>query len=263
MKSKNLLILAIVFGLLFLIPGILAATTLNNPAAGTNHTGTLAFNCTTTLADITYALNASLWYSSTGGAVDTMLVSVTNTSTNQTHFYSGSIDISSLTEASTYNMTCIVANASTTSQSSGNTGITIDNTAPTVLLNVPASSQSFNRPIDYMCTYTDSIDSSPTVTFNVSHPSGDDTSTTTLTASSSDFLQFTDTDYAGDYVFSCYVVDYTGNAAKKTATVSVDELGRLIDAGGEKTISNGGNKSSLVWIIAIIAILILISRRNR
>jgi len=133
--------------------------------------------------------------------------------------------------------------------------LTIDNTAPVVSLTVQydGATQSYDGTLNYNCQLSDAIDSTLTTqSFLVVHPSGDTPSSTTLTRSSDDNLQFTDTDYAGDYVFTCSATDAASNTATSTATVTVGELGRInrID-----NTSSSGNSNK--WIYIALGIVVL------
>lgn len=136
---------------------------------------------------------------------------------------------------------------------SSNDGITFDSTDPNIGLFVDLDSeyQSFGRGIEYKCTTGDDIDGSPTESFSIAHPSGDDTSSTTLVTQSVKQL-FVDTDYPGDFVFTCTSTDYTGNSASDTATVTIDELGNAKLVKG-----NGNSNSNSMWIWVIIVLLVV------
>jgi len=157
---------------------------------------------------------------------------------------------------------CTIGNATDSTNTGFNTNITFDITAPTVTLTVPLSSQSYGRPIDYMCTYSDTIDGSPTTSFNVSHPSDDPSNlvSTSLTIGSSDFLQFIDTDWEGDFTFACYARDYVGNIGSKTSTTSIGPLGRVIRTGGD--LGSGFSGQNLLLIVVAMAVIYFISQRK-
>lgn len=255
MNRKILLIFA-VFALTFLVlPAVSAATTLNNPESGTNQSTTMVVNCTTAIED---ALNVTIFYNASGGTTYLGLTDITNTTDGQTEFYDSATDISGLTDATTYNFSCTAANASLTESSAGVTIVTIDNTDPSVSLNVilGGDHQDYGREIEYTCTTSDAIDSSETTSFSVTHPSGDTTSSTSLTADGSSH-KFKDTDYSGEYVFTCSATDDAGNTASSSSTVTVDELGRAIK------VSKSNNYNMLLRIGVIIAIIVFASFYNK
>lgn len=253
MKAQKIFSLGILLALsMFVLPLATAATTIVSPVSVGNYTGTALVNVTTALGE---ARNATCFYDSAGGVVfanstDTQLVSIANDTDDQLIF-DETVTISSLTDTATYNITCLVANLTHTEEATFVSGITFDSTDPVVSLSVDLSGeyQSFGRLIEYTCTTTDAIDGSPTELFSVAHPSGDSPTSTSLTLQSTK-LQFLDTDYAGDFVFTCNSTDYTGNIGTDSATVTVDELGRA------QSVTSGSNsKFEMSW--GLIAVVIL------
>lgn len=227
------------------IPMVSAATTLVAPIDNSNHTGTIALvNCTT---DVANALTAAIWYNATGVS-DAILTTVANTSTGQTVFSEASVDVSSLTDVADYDFWCAVVGDSS-ENSTVKSSITVDNTDPVVTLFVDLSgeTQSYGRGVDYSCTTTDGIDSSPTEVFSVAHPTGDTPTSTSLNLQSTK-LFFVDTDYEGDFVFTCTSTDYTGNSDSSTATVTVDASGKAI-----RVQSNDSN----TWMYIVLGIVLI------
>lgn len=246
MKLNKFFGLGILVLALMVIPLVSATTTLNVPLANNNYTGTISFNCTTSLNASDANYNVSLMYNVSGGTAGTVLETVSNTSQKQSEFVDTSVLISGLTDAATYNLSCYADNGSDQEYSTGIDGITFDSTAPIVGLSIDLDGefQSFGRGIEYSCTTSDGIDSGLTETFSVAHPSEDETSSTTLALQSVKQL-FTDTDYPGDFVFTCTSTDYAGNSASDTATVTIDSLGKAhISSSG-----NGGIDSKWIWVI--------------
>lgn len=256
---------------IFLVLGMYNVPAVNvvAPANGTNHTATMLINVTYTNATDIHGVasaNTTCYHNSSGtwtAFAGTITVAENATGTEASSIYVTETLTASLDDAD-ISVNCSLGNTTSNVGSTRNWGITLDSTNPVVTLYIPLSSEyeSFDRPLDYRCTINDGIDSSPTKTFNVSHPSDDDTSFTTLTTDSTDYLQFTDTDYPGDYKFSCYSSDYTGNTATKTATATIDDLGRIkkVTRTGNKTGFNlGGNN----WLWIIIGILVIYAIYNR
>jgi|TARA_Y100000310_G_scaffold327046_1_gene392799 hypothetical protein len=128
------LLLASLISLIFFISFILAlgTSTIDSPVSNSNHSGTLNFSCTTSMENVT---SVSLLYNSSGGATPTTnnLSSIINSSLNQSVFENSSVNLSlsSITDSSTYNMTCYAYNGSDEYYSSS-ANITIDNTPPNV-----------------------------------------------------------------------------------------------------------------------------------
>jgi len=235
---------------LFLLPGVMAAAILVSPTASTFHSGTMSFTCNTSLISSAVESNASLMYNVTGGVTGTSLIVVSNTSADQVEFSDTAVDVSSLTDASTYNMSCYVDNGTDQEWSPAVGSITIDNTAPVISLVVQLSgeTQSYGGILDYSCQLSDAIDGTLTTqSFTVTHPTGDEISSTTLTRNKVTSLQFTDTDYPGDYVFTCSATDASGNTASSSKTVTVDDLGRLVKVSG----GNGTGNNLLIYAVII------------
>jgi len=251
MKNQKFVSLGIFLVLcLAMVPMLSATTTINVPVSNGNYSTTLNVNVTTDLAD---TLNVTCYYNASGGSATTLLTAITNTSVSQTEF-TGSKTISSLTDAATYNISC-TANDGSAPETASNTGITFDSTDPVVSLFVDlgGDNQAYGNLIEYSCTTADAIDSSPTETFLVTHPTGDSPSTTSLTLQSTK-LQFLDTNFAGDFVFTCTSEDYTGNSASSSSTVKVGEAGRLISVDNG---SSSGLGNVPFWIIIVVLILIV------
>jgi len=247
----------LLFATLLVLPMMSAATVMNTPAAASSNSGTFSFNCSTTTVDIKGALNASIYYNASGGAAGTYLTVIANDTNDDIEFVNSAIDVSGLTDAATYNFTCVVANDTDTDTSAGKV-LTIDNTAPTNSFLIPLSSdsESYGQAIEYRCLGSDSIDASLTTVWSVAHPTGDTTTSTDLTASSS-LARFTDTDYPGDYVFTCTSTDDAGNSDTDTATVTVGDLGRMI------SVKNDGAKDNmLLYLVGIALILYLVFRKK-
>jgi len=115
---------------------VYATATLNSPVTGGNYSSTMNFTCTASIAN---ALNATLYYNASGGriilGVSPNLTTITNTSASQTVFTSSAISVSALTEANTYNFSCLVSNYSVAKDiewSPGAINVAIDRTPPSV-----------------------------------------------------------------------------------------------------------------------------------
>ena len=250
-----LLVLAV-----FAFPVISATTTLVSPAASSSNSETLIVNCTTDLVD---TLNVTIYYNATGG--DTMalaLAYIANTTGGQTEFYDASVDISSLTDGALYNFTCYADDGASPEYSVGNV-LTIDNTNPVIDLDVlfGGESQSLGGVVDYRCSLTDAIDGTLTTqSFTVTHPTGDSPSSTTLTRNAASNLAFTDTDYAGDYVFTCSATDAAGNTATSSSTVTIDEAGNVIVSNGNDSSDSSGN--NILFVLIGLFVLYLLLRKK-
>lgn len=230
--------LALLFGM-FLVIGsynILAATTLNSPTTGTNHSGTLSFNCTTALLA---NHNASLFYNSSGGVTGTFLSAVTNTSASQTEFYNGTVDISSLSATTTYNMSCYADNGTTQEWSVGATSIIIDNVAPNVSsIGSPVSGSGYSDSVEGLlllnATINDNLNDFYNVTsvyFNVTTSAGVQNATVSASQIGSswnatlDLTGFPD----GEYNVIVYAIDSAGNInSSESVSVSFDNTNPVV-----------------------------------
>lgn len=234
-----------------LFPLISAATAIVSPELDNNYTTTVNLSLTT---DVANCLSCTFWYDSTGAGGRTLLKTITNTTDSQTEFEDATFDISTLTDSATYN---ISANCTgdTDQESVEINPVTFDSTSPVISLDVQydGQDQSYGGILDYKCSLSDAVDSTlATQSFSVAHPTGDSTSSTTLTRNYATFLPFTDTNYEGDFVFTCSATDSTGNIGTDTATVTVGELGRVISV---KKGSSGSDKTLL--IVGILAIVLI------
>jgi hypothetical protein len=258
MKNQKFVSLGIFLVLcLAIVPLLSATTTINVPVTNGNYSTTLNLNVTTDLAD---TLNVTCYYNASGGTATTLLTAIANTSVSQTAF-TKAVTISSLTDSATYNISCIATDGASP-ETDSNTGITFDSTDPVVSLFVDlgGDNQAYGSLIEYSCTTTDAIDSSPTETFVVAHPTGDSPSSTSLTLQSTK-LQFLDTDFAGDFVFTCTSEDYTGNSASSSSTVKVGDAGRPI------SVSNNSGSDSIdskwIWMgLGVVAIIYFVTRKK-
>lgn len=252
MKSNKFIGLGLLVVLSLLFPLVSAAMTMNVPVAAGNYTEDITWSITTTM---NATMNMTCYYNVTGGEVsmsDILGSLVANTSEEQKTF-TLPVTISSYTDAATYNVSCAARNNSE-AQNVSRTGLTFDSTEPVVTLFVSfeGGSQSYDGLLDYSCTTADAIDGSPTETFAVAHPSGDETSSTSLTLQST-ILTFGDTNYEGDYVFTCTSTDYTSNIGTDSKTVTIDSAGYPHIVGGEKS-----GTSKWVWIVIIGVVVWLI-----
>jgi hypothetical protein len=258
MKNQKFVSLGIFLVLcLALVPLLSATTTINVPASSGHYSTTLDLNVTTDLAD---TLNVTCYYNLSGGPATTLLTAITNTSVSQTEF-TDSVTISSLTDSATYNISCIATDGASP-ETDSNTGITFDSTDPVVSLFVDlgGDTQAYGNLIEYSCTTDDAIDSSPTEVFSVAHPAGDSTTSTSLTLQSTK-LQFLDTDFAGDYVFTCTSTDDSGNSASSSSTVKVSDAGRPISV--NKNSGSDSTDSKWIWMgIGVIAIIYFVTRKK-
>jgi len=280
MKIKNKIGIVFLLAIsLFVLPCVMAITEvhLNSPTLNTNHTGTALFNASFTNDSVGVSIpdgvvedvNISFYYNSSATDGWTLIGWATTCGTNETDagllnntiFCWATLDISDIPEgryivnATVWNAT--EANINGTQVATEGQMVTLDSTKPTMNLKLDLSGsehQSYGRGVEYFCgTYDGTDDGSSKYDLErnvtITHPTGDATSVTVLSATE-EKQQFLDTDYPGDYVFTCSALDYTGNSASSTSTVTIDDLGRIQISGG----LGSSNKNMLV-IIAIIGII--------
>src|SRR4030042_5434648 len=126
MQNKEKIFVGLLLAMVFVIPGIMATTTLNVPVTETNYT-TLTVNCTT---DLAATLNVSIYYNASGGATGTLLTTIVNTTADQTEF-TASPSIEALADGTSYNFTCYADDGAAPEWSEGVVSVGIDNTDPT------------------------------------------------------------------------------------------------------------------------------------
>lgn len=138
-KSKPVLLtfisLAVIVALAVLVYAFVTDQ-VTAPVAGGNYTTTLTVNCS---ADMINVANVTVYANASGGAAEysTVLGSIANTSGNASwaEYYNTTVDISSLTVNSTYNVSCVFYND--TGVVGGNVSVsinsvTLDSVAPYV-----------------------------------------------------------------------------------------------------------------------------------
>lgn len=254
MKLNKLLIISVLLSVLLLAAVSAAgAATLVSPADNNNYTTTLTFNCTSAMEK---ALNASLLYNASGGAATTYLTTVTNTSANQSDFVNTAVSIASLTDTATYNFTCIMDNSTDIVYTTAVDGITIDNTAPSVVVARERYSVDRGSTQEITFTISDTIDSSPTNTCTVTKTGGD-----TISVTSSPYvLDANDLNWVGTYTWSCTSSDYTGNSQTSSVTFLVaDDDGEGVPTGNGNLISlSGGTFILLIIIVSAIAAIVIV-----
>jgi PGF-pre-PGF domain-containing protein len=151
---------------------VLAAPTMNSPKSNYNFSTTINFSCTTGLAN---TLNASLLYNASGGPATIILVTVINTSADQSVFENSSVDVTSLSDGASYNMTCLTTNLTNTQEySTAASSITIDDTPPNVS-SIVAPTSGANLTVTNLtinASVSDTTIGMGSVYFNVTNSSG-------------------------------------------------------------------------------------------
>ena len=266
MKKINFMWVGIVLSLLVL-PLIAAA--LDIPVTKNNYTTTLNLQVTVPSGGVWNITNVTC-YHNMSGSTQGFLAEMINTTASQLNF-SKAVDLTALTDGINYNISCLVQNktgaVTTLNTTLSVSNVTFDSTKPVQTLTLPLSGdfQSYGREIEYRCDSSDAMESATTTAlakvFTVTHPTGDTTTSTTLTTGSN-LLKFTDTDYPGDYVFTCTSTDYTGNVQSSTGTVTIDNLGRIVKSSGV-TSSSGLDTNKILMIALVIFVLWMIFKKKK
>lgn len=256
-KTKVLSLGILLVMTLFVLPSVMATTSWVAPTAGTNHSSNIAMHIhfvnVTDITDPTATYTKLYYNTSTTGWTEVAFTSFSQNGSDVT----GTLAITAIPDNGKVALNMTLGNSTTNSTEGGVIlqGLTIDDTNPTTTLFVDLAGnyQSYGRGLDYRCTTSDNIDTAPTSTLVVTHPTGAPTASTTLAANEATVKSFDDTAYAGDYLFTCTTTDYTGNIKTSTATVTVDSLGRA-----RTTSTTGTSGTNNNWIIyAVIIGLVL------
>lgn len=260
-NSKIIFIsLFILSGLMFLLPLVTSAITLVTPQDSGNHSSTIDLNCTQALADVTNALNATIYYNSSGGPADTTatkLTTISNSSADDLEFFSSGVSISSLSGAS-FNVSCIIGNGTLTKQDSSKL-VTFDSVVPSCTSGDTLRSRNLvelGGTNKLTCTCTDTIDANPTVTRTITKPGA-----TLVSVTSSPYTSgLSDLNKVGIYNFECKGVDYSTNSRSNNATFRVDSADDAVNNDDVITTTQiTSSSNNLILISSAVLILIVIA----
>jgi len=229
------LIFGLVLGLVLMTAFASAASTLVSPVVNNNYSTSLLLSCTTDTAD---TMNATFYYNATGGRAVTELTHVHNTSASQIGFNT-TASILSLTDAITYNFTCMTVEIGAAAEYSAVVRpVTIDNTDPVCTSKVQKPIITVMDPNTLECSCPDGIDTVPTTTRVLTKPDG-----RTVTITSSSYVS-SDSNQLGKYTFACSAVDDAGNSDSddKTYVADTEE-----DATGSLITAKTAIKSNLAY----------------
>jgi PGF-pre-PGF domain-containing protein len=133
LKKQFLLLVFLAIAIISLFSFVCAATNLITPVQNDNYTSTITFNCTTTNTTIA---NMTIWYNTSvvSDRVLTIILNNTGGTVNDLMF-NNTFSVSNLTDSRTYRFWCSAQNFTGPNvNSTANTSITIDNTAPVIAL---------------------------------------------------------------------------------------------------------------------------------
>jgi hypothetical protein len=253
MLKKNLIFM-IVLSLVFALPAVMAATTLNVPVSGTNYT-TITFNCSTAVAN---ALNATIFYNASGGTAGTVLGTIVNDTASDTDF-TQLISIEALSDTLTYNFSCYVDSGVAQESSSGVTSVGVDNTAPTYTFSLLKSKLNTGRTQEITWTSADATSGVETVNASIVTPNNDRCSNQEWSATSGTNQQFLNTNCEGTYTATLSITDNAGNTASTSPTFKTVHAGPVRDSEGVLGLGDGGSgKGNLKTILIIIIIAVIV-----
>lgn len=261
-KNKVVLPMLVILAAVAILP-LVSATTLVSPQENYNYTGTMLVNCTTEVENCSNCENATIWYNSAGDSPNTVLTTIANDTAGDLHF-SESVDISSLSDATTYKFKCGVSNGTLVadngiSNSSNVSSVTVDNTNPSVAVSLDLESQTAGRYVHYTTTLSDATSGLNTQSCNATDP--EDTVHTLSTSASSLAFKIDRTIDVGDWTFTCLATDWAGNSNTASETISIDSQGRV-----QKISSSGGGldlgDSTLIFVIIGVILLIWLVKRK-
>jgi hypothetical protein len=221
---------------------VMAAPTIISPSSNTNHSSAISIEVTfANTTDVTDPINANttLYYSIDDGTSWTS-ATYTFAGTNSTIF-NLTLAITTIADNADVDFNVTLGNETDTigMEAAGTvTNIAIDDTNPVATMSIKPSSISYGRVVDYKCTQSDATTGVQTKSAKVTHPSEDETSTTTLIPDGN-WLQFSDTDKRGTFTFNCSATDYVGNTYSTTTDLTVGMLGRTPDRDGGTTSGAG------------------------
>jgi len=259
------LVIASVFLIVYVLPGLVVATNIVGFVNGTNYSAgnymiNVSFQNDTDISGVTednstcYHNASGIWTAFTG---TTFLVNDT-ADTGNTNFLLN-VTITSSLDSRGVAINCSVGNGTEAlSITDKIIGVTFDSTSPNVLITRSPSSASYGATIDYKCKISDAIDNTGTIgvstspiiaEFNISNADGTNTN---LTQYINDVTRgYTSTNTAGTYSFYCFARDFTGNNKSVSANVTIGELNSPVVIEG-----NGSGSNNSIIIIIIIGLIL-------
>ncbi len=265
MKNRNIaltasLLLAVVLAIL-VFPTISAATAIVTPVTSGNYTGTVAINVTTDGSN--EGDNMTCYYNVTGGniSVSNYLITIVNSSINDTMFDDSAVSISALTDATTYNISCSVFNATgATPQASASVAVvTFDSTNPSCTLTGDHLTIPYKGSIALSWTSSDALSLVSTAVYI----DGPQTQTTITDTDANEVRTLTsqDTKYFGDWTVNITGTDRSGNTCIESFNFS-SYLPDGVDWVEEPVKSKDTGKIALgIIIVGIVIYLAFIKKK--
>ena len=275
-NKNRILTLVLVFAIMCV--GLVSAVNLVTPATSDVISGaTASFNVTNeTLIEV---LNCTFYASSTltANSSAVSLGTLTNDTAGDVNI-NGTLDTTVLEDANNYQIYASCWNATDQSNSSSNTGITIDNTVPTAATSLSPSDNSkvLNGSLDFTGTVVGSATTSCTLEFVGIVPPGGNSQSMTHTGNTCSlsltnvpdqtynwFIRASDETNTTDSSELTVNADVTTSAGK--VAVLIEESGITSEGGALLSIAGEGEGKvpKIVWIIGVIAIVGIVLYKRR
>lgn len=270
-NKKVLLAVLLSFVLLAALPLMSAAVTVVKPVTSTNYSTTM--NVTVTTGYLDWAgkyINVTCWYNATGTPA-TPLVTITNTSVNQTWFSNAAVDISAITEGLNYSVICGARNgtAAFDVNSTAVLKVGIDNTDPVVTIEASKPSIGVGNTQEITWTSSDAMTGLSSTLVTVSSPNSDRCADQTWTTASGTSVAIVTeggvADCSGTWTATILATDKAGNTETTSATWQASDNGAKAGylQGTSATDESEGLSPIVVFIIAGIAIYFLFFRKKK
>lgn len=215
MKKDISFLLLIVMITLAITPFMSADTQLFTPVSNSNLSGSVLFSCNTTMGNV---VNMSI-VQNLSGTFSYIGSNVSNTTAGQTSF-NQTISTSAFTDSSAYTFYCVAYNVTALFENSTmNTGITVDNTAPVCSVSLAYPYIDYQGVQIITWSVTDSL-GLVTNTQTITAPSSAGNLAYTVANSSSTTIKGTQTAYSGNWNASSYGVDRSGNTCSASKAFS-------------------------------------------
>lgn len=280
MKKSYIIPITLVIALVMTLTLASAAVTWRTPAAGTNYSTAIQFRVSyVNGSDIVIhnntgaqGMNSSLWYNLTsgGGAWNQINISGLGYSDNGSDLYF-TLPIATLTDG-TYRFNVTLANNSLgpwALSSAMTTPVIIDDTAPSITMDVMPIRITPGRVVNYYFSLSDSLSGISKAICTATDPEGTITSlgtstTTTLTkGTSTSLMSFIDSRKEGTYKFNCSLTDTAGNSAFTQKNVTTEAVGSIAPYVVTQALQQKSKTNTLIIVGILGVIAYLLFKRNK
>ena len=252
--QKQKLFLTTIFSIvamLAILPGVMAITTIDSPVTYSNHTTTLNISVSVDMNDMDNMTNVTCYYNLSGGAATTFLVEITNSTPKDLVFENSAVSITSLTDATTYNISCQVRNLTTLNTTVSNASIMLDSTSPLCSINGDHNNIPWKGIIEITWTSSDAIERVSTAV-DIDGPQDQTTVSYTDANKVLDLLS-QDTKYVGDWTTNMTVTDRAGNTC--TASYTFKSYLPSIDGVAPVTPAEPRDKKGILLLLGIVGVV--------